>query len=523
MTSLEIALGLVAVAAVGACVWSLWQAGRAAAQAASEAGVLRANLEREQRDLSDAREQVAAKDRDVAELRERCNAQASVIVGLERDVENVRGLGEAEIARVEQLSASRERSLAEQQEQFKLQIEQRDREREAKLEEKFKALSASALDASNKQFLQLAQQSLATQTQKGVGELEQRKASFEQLIAPIRETLKATDAKLNEIDKNVAERNANIERQLQSVAQAGDVLRMETSKLVRALSKPEVRGRYGEIQLKKVAELAGMTQYCDFSLQENRTDDEGQQRRPDMVVKLPNGRTVIVDAKANIQAYLDAQEATTDDERDVQLERFAKHVADQATSLARKKYWSHYEGSPEFVVMFLPHDAFLDAALARRADLLERAWADNVILATPSTLIAMLRAIHVGYQEQKLAKEAQALRALGQELHSRAVATFGHLANVGKSLNAAVDRFNDCAGSFERRLLPTLRKFENAGSTSGREIDELAAIDNRARVPMLEARPEAKLDSKSESKSGGKIESGESDASAERRAGLFEA
>lgn len=492
MTPLELALGVVALVAVAGCIWLLWRAG----QTASELSVMRANLERDQRDLSDARETLAGRERELLTFREQVATQTTRIVELQKDLEALQEAGEAEIARVEQLAASRERALVDQHDLFRTQVEQRDRERDAKLEEKFKALSASALDATSKQFLQLAQQSLATQTQKGIGELEQRKASFEQLLAPIRETLKATDEKLNAIDKNVAERNANIERQLHSVAQAGDVLRTETSKLVRALSKPEVRGRYGEIQLKKVAELAGMTAYCDFALQENNTDDEGQQKRPDMVVKMPSGRSVIVDAKANIQAYLDAQEATTDGDRDAHLERFARHVAEQATSLAKKKYWMQIEGSPEFVVMFLPHDAFLDAALARRPDLLERAWADNVILATPSTLIAMLRAVYVGYQEQKLAKEAAELKSLGQELLQRAAVAFSHMGDLGASLNQAIDRFNKCAASFDARLLPTLRKFEDAGAKSARELDAIGPVDNRARTltPLPEARmPDAKV------------------------------
>ena len=492
MTPLELALGVVALVAVAGCIWLLWRSG----QATTERGVLRANLERDQRDLAASREALATRERELTALRDQLNAQSTRVVELQKDLQALQEAAEAEVASIEQLAASRERALVDQHELFRTQVEQRDRERDAKLEEKFKALSASALDASSKQFLQLAQQSLATQTQKGIGELEQRKASFEQLLAPIRDTLKATDEKLNAIDKNVAERNANIERQLHSVAQAGDVLRTETSKLVRALSKPEVRGRYGEIQLKKVAELAGMTQYCDFSLQENNTDDEGQQKRPDMVVKMPTGRTVIVDAKANIQAYLDAQEATTDVDRDAHLERFARHVTEQASALAKKKYWTQVEGSPEFVVMFLPHDAFLDAALARRPDLLERAWADNVILATPSTLIAMLRAVYVGYQEQKLAKEAIELKSLGQELLQRAAVAFSHLGDLGVSLNQAVDRFNKCAASFDTRLLPTLRKFEDAGAKSARELDAIGGVDNRARslTQPPEARlPEAKL------------------------------
>jgi DNA recombination protein RmuC len=479
MTSLEMALGAVALVAVAGCVWLLWKAG----QTSSEAAVLRAHLEREAVDARAGRELLAEREREAAELRERVNGLTQTVIGLQKDLAMAREARDAEIMRVEEVFATREKAMREQHELFKSEVERRDKARDVQIAEQFKALSASALDASSKQFLQLAQQSLATQTQKGVGELEQRKATFEQLIAPIRTTLEATDARLQAMDKSVAERNANIERQLQSVALAGESLRSETGKLVRALSKPDVRGRYGEIQLKKVAEMAGMTEYCDFSLQDNNTDDDGVQKRPDMVVKMPTGRSVIVDAKANIQAYLDAQEATTDVDREAHLDRFARHVAEQATNLAKKKYWTHYEGSPEFVVMFLPHDAFLDAALARRPDLLEKAWADNVILATPSTLIAMLRAVYVGYQEKRLALEAMQLKALGQELLQRSAVVFEHMSGLGQSLGQAVDRFNKAAASIDARLLPTLRKFEDAGAKSGKELDAIGALEKRATVP----------------------------------------
>jgi DNA recombination protein RmuC len=247
------------------------------------------------------------------------------------------------------------------------------------------------------------------------------------------------------------------------MAEASEALRSETGRLAQALREPHVRGRYGELALRRVAELAGMSAYCDFAEQESTVGPDGTALRPDMVVSLPNERVVVVDAKTNIQAYLDALQAEGVDDRERHLDRFAKHVADQATALSRKKYWSQYEGSPEFVVMFIPGDQFIDAALSRQPEILENAARQNVLLAGPATLIGLLRAVHVGFNEEKLAAEAQELRRLGVEFRERAGLAFGHIASVGELLEKTVNKYNEFVGSYRSRLEPTLKRFEADG------------------------------------------------------------
>lgn len=354
----------------------------------------------------------------------------------------------ARLDELEKVTAERVASVNRERDQIKASL--------ALFEQKFRdvfgALASDALKASSQQFLTLATQ-----------QLEAKRAAVDELVKPISETLAKTQQKLAVIES------------------AGIELRTETGKLVRALREPHVRGRYGEIQLRRVAELAGMTAYCDFAEQDQTRGPDGAPLRPDMVVKLPSSRSVVVDAKTNIQAYLDALSAGTPDEADKHMERFGRHVAEQVTALARKKYWAQYDGSPEFVVMFVPGDQFIDAALARQPELLERAAEQGVILASPSTLIGLLRAVAVGYHEQRLAVAAQELRELGKELHERASNAIEHFVKLGSALRQAVDRYNDFAGSYEKRLEPVLRRFEDSGVKSSKDLPAVPVIEARIR------------------------------------------
>ena len=225
-----------------------------------------------------------------------------------------------------------------------------------------------------------------------------------------------------------------------------------------------------------------MSPYCDFCEQDQTRDSDGNAMRPDMIVRLPSERVIVVDAKTNIQAYMDALNAQTPDEAEACLTRFARHVSDQATALARKKYWTQYDGSPEFVVMFIPGDQFVDAALSRQTDLLDRAAELGVILASPATLIGLLRAVAVGYQEQKLATAAAELRELGRELHHRAATAFGHIADMGGSLEKAVEKYNAFVASYQQRFEPTLKKFEDAGVKGAKELPEVETVGTRVKV-----------------------------------------
>jgi DNA recombination protein RmuC len=297
--------------------------------------------------------------------------------------------------------------------------------------------------------------------------MDKRKAAVDELIKPMGETLRRTEEKIAGLSSASAD------------------LRAETGKLVRALSRPEVRGRYGEIQLRRVAELAGMVAYCDFTEQASARDGDGRLQRPDMIVNLPNEHVVAVDAKCNIDAYVKAAEAVDEGERERLLSKFAEHVCEQVTKLSAKSYWAAWEGSAELVVMFVPGDQFLDAALSRCPELLEQAAERNVILATPSTLIGLLRAVAVGWREKRIEEQAQELFRLGKELHERAAVAFGKVAEVGAAIDAAAKKYNVMVGSVESRLLPSLRKFEDGGVSSGKVLPEMPEVGTAVREPAL--------------------------------------
>lgn len=436
-----IALALAALAAAAA-VWALTTKAKAVAAAISTASEARVRAEAAEQALASARADHAA-------------ARESLIA--ERDT--ARAESRESLDRVTDLTAK----LAEARQQLTDldHIKQQLEANEQRLKESFAALSADALKASKADLLQLAKEQFTAHRADSEQELEKRRLAVEQMVRPIRETLGKTDERLTRLDEQLAANTLTAAN-----------LREETGRLFKALSKPEVRGAYGEIQLKRVAELAGMTAYCDFTEQTSVRDEQGNLLRPDMVVKLPNDRVIAVDAKANLHAYLEALGAPDDAARNDQLDRFARHIAEQAKKLADKRYWSAFEHSPEFVVMFVPGDHFIDAALQRRPDLLDLAAQQNVILASPSTLIALLRAVAVGWRESTLAEEAKALLELGKELHDRAAVAFDHAAKLGDAIRQSVERYNRLVGSLDTRMVPTLKKFEEAGVTSGKALPE---------------------------------------------------
>lgn len=341
---------------------------------------------------------------------------------------------------------------------------------EQRLKEAFGALSAEALKASREEFLVQARPVF-----------EAAKKEQSDLVRPIGEVLEKTREKLEAIDKARAESFARLHEKIETVTGASEGLRGETERLTRALSRPEVRGRYGEIQLRRVAELAGMTSYCDFTEQESTRDDDGKLLRPDMVVKLPNERVIAVDAKTNTFAYIEAVNARDDAERNKHMDDFARHVYEQAKKLGDKAYWKEFKNSPEFVVMFVPGDHFIDAALTRRPDLIEFAAERRVVLASPSTLIALLRAVAVGWREHSLSEQAEELFKLGRELHDRAAVAFEHVSKLGDSIRQSVERYNNVVGSIDTRLVPTLRKFEDAGAKGAKPVPELKPVEQGPR------------------------------------------
>src|SRR5262245_46485549 len=343
----------------------------------------------------------------------------------------------------------------------------------------FQALASEALRASNAEFLRLAQTAFAAQKNEAAVELERRRAAVDALIAPMAEALKRTHQSLEQVGRD----QAGLRAQVLEMSQGNLALRSETSKLVQALRKPTVRGRYGEVQLERVVELAGMKNYCDFTLQASQRDEEGKLARPDLIVRLPNGRVVAIDAKTNVDAYLDALDAKTPEEAEKHLDRYAETVMLQAQKLARQAYWTSFDASPEFVVMFIPGDQLVDAALERRPELIEYAAERNVVIASPSTLIGLLRAVHVGWREKNLSESAAELFELGRELHQRAATVLEHAAIVGESIERARKSYNDFVGSIHSRLVPTLRRFEERDARSAKELPNVRTIEGETRRP----------------------------------------
>ena len=342
---------------------------------------------------------------------------------------------------------------------------------EKRLLEQFQLIGGESLKANQEALGKFISDRLKDADQLSQSELDKRKQAIEAMVRPIRETLDKTKEQITQLDERVKASSASNES-----------LKEETARLTRALSRPEVRGQYGEIQLRRVAELAGMTSYCDFSEQFSQRDDEGNLQRPDMVVTLPNNRVIVVDAKANINAYIEAVNAPTDEIREEQMQRFARHTFEQVKKLADKKYWSMFDGkSAEFVVMFVPGDHFIDAALSRRPDLLDVAAQQGVILASPSTLIGLLRAVAVGWREHALTEQAAELFELGKELHDRAATAFEHAGKLGDSIRQSVERYNRLVGSIDSRMMPTLKKFEDAGAKSGKVLEGAKRVDGTVR------------------------------------------
>ena len=343
----------------------------------------------------------------------------------------------------------------------------------------FQALAGEALRSSNEEFLRLAQTAFAAHRSEAAAELERRRSAVDALIAPVAKALEKTHQSLEQVGRD----HAGLREQVVRMSQSNTELRSETGKLVQALRKPNVRGRYGEVQLERVVELAGMKRYCDYTPQGSLRDEEGKLSRPDLVVRLPNGRVLAIDAKTNVDAYLDALDASTPEEAEEHLDRYAETVMVQAQKLARKAYWTSFDASPEFVVMFIPGDQLVDAALERRPELIEYAAERNVVIASPSTLIGLLRAVHVGWREKNLSESAAELFELGRELHQRAAIVLEHAAIVGESIERARKSYNDFVGSIHSRLVPTLRRFEERDARSAKELPSVRAIEGETRRP----------------------------------------
>ncbi|MFG3439066.1 DNA recombination protein RmuC [Nonomuraea sp. NPDC047897] len=352
---------------------------------------------------------------------------------------------------------------------------------EEQLAERFQALSTRALDVNNVRFLELAETRLAASRAEAAGDLDQRRQAVEHLVEPLKEALTRVETQLRDTEAGQRAARAELAQQMEFVRQSSQELRSQTTALVRALQRPEARGRWGELQLRRVAEIAGMQRHCDFEEQVS----EGSMR-PDMVVRLAGGKNIVVDSKVSLAAYLEAAEAADESLASVRLDAHARHVREHIDRLAAKSYWQGFNPSPEFVVLFIPGEAFLAPALERDPGLLEYALTRRVHIATPTTLVTMLRTAHYAWQQAALSENARAVFELGKELYDRLSSLGRNVETLGKSLTRAVEAYNKTVGSLESRVLVSARKMHDLGVVDA-ELDSPAMLDG---LPRPLASPE---------------------------------
>lgn len=500
MDPVLIAVVFVALVAGLALGWALGGA-RRGAQAARELGDVQQRLAVLESERSGLLARAAAAEREKDELDDRLLAEtgsrtaaeatarqfAAQLESLRRELAEretdlgalraeTRALGEARQELQTRLVAQQE-SLEEQRQALEAA--------QAKLTDAFRSLAAESLRANNQQFIDLAKSQFEQIQQAARGDLEKRQMSIQQLVEPVRESLEKVQARIGEVEKERVGAYSQLMQQVQTLALGQQDLRKETSNLVGALRRPSVRGRWGEVQLKRVVEMAGMLDHVDFLEQETVGDDADL--RPDLVVKLPGGKSLVIDSKAPLEAYLDSLELTDEAACRAKLVDHARQIRDHIAKLSRKQYWDQFDNTPDFVVLFIPGEMFYSAALEQDPSLIETGVRQKVILATPTTLIALLRTVAYGWRQEALAEDARRIAQLGKELYERIQTMAGHWASMGQGLRSALKSYNDAVGSLETRVLPSARRFRdlNVGHDV-KEADDVRQIESAPREVQAE-------------------------------------
>ena len=417
---------------------------------------------------------------DLATLRER-------LTGKETELQRLQSAFTNEVAEHKNSREARAQLQAELEGERRAAQERKDSFKQAaeELSEKFKALSRDALKDNNQSFLQLANSTLQKFQETAKGDLESRQNAIDQLVKPLKESLEKVDSKIGDLEKTRAGAYSELREQVRGLATAQLQLQAETGNLVTALRAPHIRGRWGEIQLRRVVELAGMLQYCDFDEQTTVVTDDGR-IRPDVIIRLPGNRTIVIDAKVPFDAFYESISTKDELVRSARLKDHARLVRTHIGSLSKKSYWESVQPTPEFVLLFLPGETFYSAALEIDPKLIEDGVGKGVIIATPTTLIALLKAVSYGWRQEQMAENAKEVSELGKTLYDRLRVFTNHFADIGKGLDRALDSYNRGVGSLEGRVLRTARKFKERGAIGGEHIEILEPIDKATRPLSLD-------------------------------------